>query len=132
MSPIDRGKLSSIRGRLWLGFGVLVGLLVLAGAMVERSFGGLTDSITTSLEEVQTEAQLAGMLTSNVAKTIESGARYLVTRDSTEQTAFRKAGWSAHEVQRQMNDSPNQTALEVAIVASIDSKLSEMEVSYAL
>jgi len=120
MSPIDRGKLSSIRGRLWIGFGVLVGLLVLAGALVEGSFGGLTDSITTSLDEVQTEAQLAGMLTSNVAKTIESGARYLVARDSGEQAAFRKYGWAAHDVQRRMNDRPGQTALEVAIVASID------------
>lgn len=132
MSPIDRAKLYTIRGRLWLGFGVLVALLVLAGVMAKGSFSGLTDTITTSLVEVQTEAQLASMLSANVAKTIEAGSRYLETRDTAAQTAFHKYGWAAHEIQRQMNDRPNQTALEVAIVASIDNKLSEMEVSYAL
>ena len=132
MSPIDRAKFYTIRGRLWLGFGVLVALLVLAGVMAKGSFSGLTDTITTSLVEVQTEAQLASMLSANVAKTIEAGSRYLETRDTAAQTAFHKYGWAAHEVQRQMNDRPNQTVLEVAIVASIDNKLSEMEVSYAL
>jgi methyl-accepting chemotaxis protein len=132
MSPIDRAKLYSIRGRLWVGFGALVTLLALAGAMVKGSFSGLTDTITSSLEEVQMESQLAGMLSSDVAKTVEAGSRYLTTHDSAEQSAFRKYGWAAHEVQRQMNDRPDQTALEVAIVASIDNKLSEMEVSYAL
>jgi methyl-accepting chemotaxis protein len=132
MSPIGRAQLYTIRGRLWIGFGVLVGLLVLAGAMAKGSFSGLTDAITTSLEEVQMEGQLAGMLSANVAKTIEAGSRYLETHDTTEQSAFRKYGWASHDIQRKMNDRPGQSALEVAIVASIDNKLSEMEVSYAL
>ncbi|MGH7617359.1 MAG: methyl-accepting chemotaxis protein, partial [Gemmatimonadaceae bacterium] len=132
MSPITRAAFYTIRGRLWLGFGVLVALLVLAGVVARESFSGLTETITTSLVEVQSQAQLAGSLSANVAKTIEAGSRYLETRDTAAQAAFQKYGWMAHDIQRQMNDRPDQSAVEVAIVASIDNKLSSMEVSYAL
>src|SRR5262249_11110515 len=44
----------------------------------------------------------------------------------------RAFGWAAHEVQRQMNSRPNQSASEVAALATIDDKLSEMEIHYAL
>jgi methyl-accepting chemotaxis protein len=132
MRAIDRLNINTIRTRLWLGFGVLVALLVVAGAFARGSFNGLTDSITESLVEVQSEAKLASALSANVAKTIDAGSRYLEMRDTAAQTAFRKYGWVAHDIQREMNGRPGQTALEVAIVASLDSKLSALEVQYAL
>lgn len=132
MSPLARVRLNTIRGRLWQGFGVLVALLVIAGIIARRSFAGMSLATTQTLSEVQTEAQLASSLSADIAKTIEAGSRYLETRDSAAQNVFRRYGWAAHEVQREMNDRPNQAATEVAIVASIDNKLSAMEVSYAM
>lgn len=132
MINLERFELNSIRGRLWGGFGALVALLVLAGLMARRSFTGISETIATSLTEVQSEAQLASQLSANVAKTIEAGARYIDARDSTTEVMFRRFGWAAHENQRAMNDRPNQTAAEVATVATIDGKLSEMEIEYAL
>jgi methyl-accepting chemotaxis protein len=132
MITIDRPGLNTIRGRLWMGFGVLVALLVVAGAVARRSFTAMADTINESLAEVQAEARLASTLSANATKTIEAGARYLETRDTAAQDAFRKFGWSAHGVQREMNDRPGQTAAEVATVASIDNKLSAMEVDYAV
>jgi methyl-accepting chemotaxis protein len=127
-----RIRLNTIRSRLWQGFGVLVALLVIAGIVARRSFTGMSFAIAQTLAEVQEEAQLASSLSADIAKTIEAGSRYLETKDSTAQNAFRRYGWAAHEVQREMNDRPNQAAAEVAIVASIDAKLSAMEVSYAM
>jgi methyl-accepting chemotaxis protein len=132
MSTLDRIKLNTIRGRLWLGFGILVGLLIIAGAVARSSFSGMSDTITQSLADVQAEAQLASLLSADAAKTIEAGSRYIETRDSAALNAFRKFGWAAHDVQRRMNDRPGQSATEVATVASIENKLSAMEVSYAL
>jgi len=131
MRPVDSSALSTIRGRLWLGFGALVALLILAGVVARSSFAGMSDTVTSSLAEVQTEAQLAGALSSAVAKTIDGGAHYLETRDTAALSAFRRNGWAAHDIQRQINERPGQTAIEVAIVASIDNKLSAMEVDYA-
>jgi methyl-accepting chemotaxis protein len=129
---LERFELNSIRGRLWAGFGALVALLILAGVMARRSFAGISDTISTSLTEVQSEAQLASQLSADVAKTIDAGARYIDSRDTTAESIFRRFGWAAHDIQRQMNDRPNQTAAEVATVATIDGRLSEMEVDYAL
>ena len=129
---LERLRFNTIRSRLWQGFGVLVALLIVAGIVARRSFTGMSTAITQTLAEVQTEAALASALSADIAKTIEAGSRYLDTHDSTAENAFRTNGWAAHEVQRQMNDRPNQTTTEVAIVASIDNKLSAMEVSYAL
>jgi len=132
VSSFKKARLNTIRARLWIGFGILVALLLVAGVVARRSFAGVSTIIASSLTGVQAESQLANELSANVAKTIESGSRYLDTRDTAAQTAFRKSGWAAHEVQREMNDRPNQSAGEVAIVASIDNKLSMMEVDFAL
>ncbi|HVX42144.1 MAG TPA: methyl-accepting chemotaxis protein [Gemmatimonadaceae bacterium] len=125
-------KLNTIRARLWLGFGVLVALLFVAGIVARRSFTGMSDAINSSLDEVQTESQLASQLSADVAKTIEGGTRYLDTRDTAAENAFRSFGWAAHDVQRQMNDRPGQSPIEVSTIALIDNKLSAMEVDFAL
>lgn len=122
---------NTIRGRLWAGFSILVALLVIAGVLARSSFSGISRTISQSLAEVQSEAELASHLSADVAKTIEAGSRYLDTRDTAAQNAFRKSGLSAHEIQRRMNERPNQTATEVQTIASIDDKLSAMEVKYA-
>jgi methyl-accepting chemotaxis protein len=129
---LERFELNSIRGRLWAGFGALVALLILAGVMARRSFAGISDTISTSLTEVQSEAQLASQLSADVAKTLDAGARYIDSRDTTAESIFRRFGWAAHDIQRHMNDRPDQTAAEVATVATIDGRLSEMEIDYAL
>ena len=132
MNGFSQVQWNTIRGRLWLGFGFLVVLLVVAGLLARASFSGMSATIAQSLSEVQAEASLASRLSADVAKTIEAGSRYLETRDTAAQNTFRKNGWSAHQVQQQMNERPNQSATEVATVAAIDSKLSAMEVKYAL
>ena len=125
-------KLNSIRTRLFLGFGIMVALLLAGGFIARSAFNDMSERITQSLADVERESQLAGELSSNVAKTLEAGSRYLDTRDSSTENAFRKSGWAAHEVQRRMNEMPGQNSAEVAIVASIDNKLSAMEVQFAL
>ncbi|HMA24065.1 MAG: methyl-accepting chemotaxis protein [Gemmatimonas sp.] len=132
MIVLDRAGLNTIRGRLWVGFGILVALLVIAGVVARRSFTAMATTINESLTEVQAEARLASTLSANATKTIEAGARYLETRDTSAQNAFRKFGWAAHASQREMNDLSGQTATEVATVASIDNQLSTMEVDYAV
>src|SRR5437762_9317315 len=102
-------RLNSIRGRLWLGFGVLVLLLAMAGVVGQRSMTILSQATTSALADVQTEARLSGELSADIAQTIESGARYLETRDTAAESGFRKFGWAAHDVQRQMINRPDQS-----------------------
>jgi methyl-accepting chemotaxis protein len=132
VKALDALKLNTIRTRLWIGFGVLVALLAIAGIFARQSFTGMSSMIATSLGDVQAESRLASTLSGDVAKTIEAGSRYIDTRGATDEAAFRTFGWHAHGVQRQMNDRPGQTSTELATIAAIDDKLSTMEVHYAL
>jgi methyl-accepting chemotaxis protein len=121
----------TIRGRLWIGSLVVVALLVIAGAFAWRTLNTMSREITNTLLDVQTESRLASQLSSDAAKALEAGGRYLDTRDPEAEAAFRQHGWNAHDVQRAMNSSPDRTPDEVATVALIDAKLSAMEIRYA-
>ena len=125
------GSTQTIRGRLWIGSLVVVALLVIAGAVAWRTLNSMSREITTTLRDVQTESRLASQLSSDAAKTLDAGVRYLDTRDPDAETAFRQHGWNAHDIQRAINARPDRTAEEVATVAAIDARLSAMEVRYA-
>jgi methyl-accepting chemotaxis protein len=121
----------TIRGRLWLGSLVVVALLVIAGAVGWRTLSTMSREITATLLDVQTESRLASQLSSDAAKSLEAGTRYLDTRDPDAEAAFRQHGWNAHDIQRAINARPDRTADEVTTVARIDANLSAMEVRYA-
>ena len=125
------GALSTIRGRLWLGFGALVILLIVAGALAQRSISQLSYAMATELSEVQQESRLASQLSASAAATLAAGTRYLETRDTNALSVFREQGWNAHRLQSEMNNRPNQRADELSAIAAVDAKLSSMEVYYA-
>ncbi|HEU4989256.1 MAG: methyl-accepting chemotaxis protein [Gemmatimonadota bacterium] len=125
-------QLATIRGRLWGGFGVLVALLVVAGAVARSSMGTLADTMSVTLASVQEESRLASQLSGAVAQTLEAGAQYVETRDSTAERIFRDEGWAAHGIQRTMSNRPGQSAEAVGVLAAIDAQLSDLEVKYAL
>jgi len=125
------GSTQTIRGRLWIGSLVVVALLVIAGAVAWRTLNSMSREITTTLRDVQTESRLASQLSSDAAKTLDAGVRYLDRRDPDAETGFRQHGWNAHDIQRAINARSDRTAEEVATVAAIDAKLSAMEVRYA-
>ncbi|HVA57965.1 MAG: methyl-accepting chemotaxis protein [Gemmatimonadaceae bacterium] len=129
---LSLGELGTIGGRLWGGFGILVALLVMAGAMARSSMSTLADNMTATLSGVQEESRLAAQLSADVAQTIEAGAQYLESRDTTSERVFRDEGWAAHAIQRQMNDRPGQTATEIGVLATIDARLSDLEIKYTL
>ena len=62
MRPRYALQKNTIRGRLWMGFGTIVILLAVAGVLVRGTFAGITETITASLADVQTEASLAASL----------------------------------------------------------------------
>ena len=132
MSRTLLGVLGTIRGRLWLGFGALVVLLVVAGALAQRSISQLSHAMATELSDVQQESRLASQLSASAAATLAAGTRYLETRDTSALTVFREQGWNAHRLQSEMNNRPNQRAEELSAIAAVDAKLSSMEVYYAL
>jgi methyl-accepting chemotaxis protein len=129
----------TIRGRLVLGFTVLIGLLIVAGVLARRTMTRMSVAVGTTLEGVQAEARQSAALSGDVTQTIEAGGTYLRTRDTAAKAAFSRYGWDAHRVQREMNarlghsrDAGERKGEEAALIAAIDSRFSELEVHYAL
>ena len=139
-AAMTRGKRGTIRTRMVRGFSVLVILLVVAGVLARRTMTQMAVAIGTTLEGVQTEAQQSAQLSAAVSQTLEAGSRYVESRDSSALDAFRRYGAQAHLVQREMNarlsQTPDNAAIrkeeEAGVIASIDSRFSEIEVEYAL
>ena len=124
---------TSIRGRLWHRLRHPRRAPALAGVVARRSFTGMSHDDHGSRSprsKPRRSSRASSRPTSRRPSKRLALSRHAAIR--RRRTAFRTFGWAAHDVQRQMNDRPNQSATEVAIVASIDNKLSAMEVDYAL
>jgi len=121
----------SIRGILQVGFGSLVVLLLVAGAIGFHALRSMSKETTASFAQVQEQSQLSSRLSSDIAQQLQAATVYLDTRDTAALASFRALGWDAHAAQRLMNARRGQSAQEVALTASIDEKLSLVETHFA-
>ncbi|MGH7664445.1 MAG: methyl-accepting chemotaxis protein [Gemmatimonadaceae bacterium] len=121
----------SIRDRLRFGLGVLVALLLLAIIFGYYSLTDMSNVIRTTMNDVRQDARIASALSASVAQEMEAARYYLVAGDSSAQVEFRQRGMQAHDLQREMNRLSGQTPAEIALIAQIDSRLSDVEIHYA-
>ena len=112
--------LASISSILQVGFGSLVVLLVVAGAIGFHALRSMSKEVRASFALVQEQSQLSSRLSSDIAQQLQAATVYLDTRDSATLAEFRALGWDAHATQRQMNARRGQSAQEVALTASLN------------
>jgi methyl-accepting chemotaxis protein len=124
-------RLDSIRQRLRIGFGVLTILLMTGGVFGYSALSNMSTVIRGALVEVQEEGLLSARLSAAVMRELSAASGYLDTRDTTARSEFQRLSWETHRVQREMNKRPGQIAQEVTLIASIDARLSEIEIKYA-
>ena len=124
-------RLDSIRQRLRLGFGVLTILLMTGGVLGYTALSNMSTVISGTLSGVQEEGLLTARLSAAVMRELSAASGYLDSRDTTARGEFQRLSWETHRVQREMNQRPGQIAQEVTLIASIDAKLSEIEIKYA-
>ncbi len=129
--PTGLLKLRSVRHRLLAGFGVLALLFGIAGIAARGAVGKLSNVIGETLASVQQDAQLSARLGAAVSQELAAADRYLVARDSASGAEFRRAGSAAHRAQRAMTLHPGQSTQEMALIAAIDQRLSDIEVTYS-
>jgi len=113
-------RTTTIRARLLLGFGALVLLLITAGVLARASMSATATTVDHVLEDIQRENRLAAEFTADIARGLGAANAYLATHDSATGEAFRRFSWDAHDVQRQMNALPRQSADEIALISDID------------
>jgi methyl-accepting chemotaxis protein len=122
----------SIRTRLFMGFGVLVALLLAAGALGWRSMTATSGTIGEALDGVEQDARLSTRLATDVAREIAVAARYIEQTDPGAAASFDSLRWQTHRTHRVLRRRPGQTREEVALVVGIDQALSDAEVRYVM
>jgi hypothetical protein len=127
----DDASRGSIRGWLLLGFGFLLALLALAGAIGRRSLVATGDSTRETLALLQAETMLSARLQAGSSLAIASAGQYLRDRDTTARRQFGRSALEAHGALRAMNKAADQDSRETVLLSTIDARLSEMEVRYA-
>ncbi|MBK8647122.1 MAG: methyl-accepting chemotaxis protein [Gemmatimonadetes bacterium] len=129
---IDRVvRFQSIRQRLLVSFSLLVALFCAAGLAGRAAIMRMSDVIGETLETVQQDAQLSSRLSGAVTQELAAAQRYLETRDTLARGDFLRLSRESHAAQRAMNLLHGQGAREMSLVASIDARLSDIEVRYA-
>ncbi len=129
MNPLFLG---TIRARLLAGFGAVIVLLAVAGIVGRVSMTSLSQRINATLAATRREARLSNDITSNVSQELSAGGRYLESPDTASQNAFRAYGWAAHRAQKELNAGQGMNADDIALVASIDVRLSTLETEIAV
>ncbi len=120
--------LNTIRSRLIAGFSLLVVLLVIAGTVARLAIGAFSVESGAALASVRRETNLTAALTTAITRELAASARYLERGVATERETFRTAGWAAHGALRDLNNSEGLTSDEVGLIATIDERLSLIEV----
>ncbi len=120
--------LRTIRSRLIAGFSLLVGLLVVAGTVGRLAIGAFAEEIAVAVTSVQRETALSAALSTSIARELAAAVRYLDRGTAVDREGFRTAGWDAHSALRDLNDSDGLTSTELGLIASIDERLSTLEV----
>ena len=117
----------TIRARLLAGFAGVIVLLAAAGVVGRLALTSLSDQISASLASVRHEAQLTAGITANVALELAAGQRYLERGDSTSAQSFREYGRKTHLAERDLNASTGMEADDIALLTTIDERLSQIE-----
>ncbi|MDQ8154581.1 MAG: methyl-accepting chemotaxis protein [Gemmatimonadota bacterium] len=125
-------QFGSIRTRLLFGFGFMVALLAVAGGVGRYSLTAIGDAVNTQLLAHQKEAEYTATLTSGIAEELANGRRWAEDGDSSAQRAFDEFSETAHDAQRRLNTSEGLSADELALLSSIDARLSQIEVELSL
>ena len=126
---VSRGH---IRTRLLSGFGVLLVLLLAAGAVGWTALRSLSQSIRAANQGVEQEARLSTALATDVAREIAVAARYIEQpNDVVAAASFDSLRWQTHGTHRALRRRELRTEDKTTLVG-IDQALSDAEVRYVL
>ena len=121
----------TIGGRLLRAFMVLAVLLSGAGVMAYQSLHTSAATATDALDVIRRDARLSSELSAAVAEEIQAASQYLRDGDSTALESFRRLNFQTHRITRSMNRQTTRESDHIALVATVDRTLSDVEVTFS-
>ena len=125
-------QFGTIRSRLLFGFGFIVLLLAVAGGVGRMALASISEIVNAQLIAHQKEAEFSATLTSSIAEELTNGRRYAESGDTVAQRKFQQFSAAAHDAQAELTSGAGLNAEELALLASLDTQLSSIEVDLTL
>ena len=125
-------KFQTIRQVLTVGFGFLILLMLGAGGVGWVSMAQMADRVTEALANAQQDAKQASDFSNVVTQEIQAANTYLSDQDAKSDAEFRRLGWEAHRLHRNLGADGVVSADQTARTVAIDTTLARVESSFAL
>jgi methyl-accepting chemotaxis protein len=127
---VNRGQ--TIRRTLGLGFGVMILLLVQAGFVGWASISNLSDEVVHTFRHANELTQQSARFSHVITQEVQAATTYLADGDPAAEKEFRRLGLEAHGLHRTFTSRRSDLADEVSNTVVVDTRLAEMENTFAV
>lgn len=125
-------RLWTIRVALYLGFSLLVALLIAAGTVGWVSMNHMASEVNQTLRDTQQSSREASDFSNAVTAEIQAANTYLTDQDPLSEQQFQALGREAHRLHRKFTSRRDQLADELHRTVAVDTTLARIETSFAL
>ncbi len=132
MNVILPERLWTIRVALYIGFSLLVALLVGAGSVGWISMDRMATEVNQTLADAQQSSRESSDFSNAITAEIQAANTYLSDGDLQSEQQFQALGWEAHRLHRRFTSRRDQLADEILRTVAVDTMLARAENSFAL
>jgi methyl-accepting chemotaxis protein len=127
-----RRQFNTIRWRIIVGLGLLLGGLAVAALIGVGVLGEMRAAVTEELDELRLSSEAASGLLSSVFDEIRAAEQYLIVRTANERRQFQAAADGAFQYQRRLERLEALTTEDRVAISRIKQLQSAIQVEYAL
>jgi methyl-accepting chemotaxis protein len=125
-------RLWTIRVALYLGFSLLVALLIGAGTVGWISMNRMSAEVNQTLMDAERSSSESSEFSNAITAEIQAANAYLTGQDVKSEQEFQALGWEAHKLHRRFTSRRDQLADEILRTVAVDTTLARVESSFAL
>jgi methyl-accepting chemotaxis protein len=125
-------RLWTIRVALYLGFSLLVALLIVAGTVGWVSMDRMSTEVNQTLVDTQVSSRESSDFSNAITAEIQAANSYLTEQDPRAEQQFQTLGWEAHRLHRRFTSRREQMTDEILRTVAVDTTLARVETSFAL
>jgi methyl-accepting chemotaxis protein len=132
MNVILPERLWTIRVALYIGFSLLVALLIGAGTVGWISMNRMANEVNQTLLDAEQSSRESSDFSNAITAEIQAANTYLTDQDPRSEQQFQTLGWEAHRLHRRFSSRRDQMADEILRTVAVDTTLARAENSFAL
>ena len=132
MKSAEVNGTQTIRRMLFLGFAVMILLLLQAGFVGWASIANLSDEVGSTFRHANEVTQQSARFSHVITQEVQAATTYLSERDPSAEADFRRLGLEAHGLHRTFTSRRADLAGEVANTVVVDNRLAEVENAFAI